>query len=432
MTRLQKLNAAALCITAFSSVGILIVLAGRSSSQEKPVKDSTPPVAPAPNAEPKKTEPALVHRVTRHSARIYLRIVDAADAKPIGLASIVIDNGNLASELGGDSDAVTWKDGRAILTHGFFVWEAQPDDEKTHRPVFQGPWIQVTAEGYEYRKAPLSDFLDGKDHAGLNPRNELVITLRRKRAAGPELADLSADYIYGNGFVYEHLEISPAGRYHYAWHNDVVNLDNPHDQDRYESRGRCSIVNGVVHLDPEGPFSSDLREMMGNDYVPIRWGDRRYLISEKERVVFCSAINRGVVPRYMRNGPFVLRRADLEKLPDGVPEVPEEWARFLLPKPVDGTITEVLADETAILNLGAKHGLNSGMELAFEKRDYPFMVKVLFTETDRSVVRLDTRDGRTLPGTSHAGMPFKMLWQDGPFVVGESVSSRSPRMRSGF
>ncbi len=73
-----------------------------------------------------------------------------------------------------------------------------------------------------------------------------------------------------------------------------------------------------------GPFSSELREMMGNNFVPVRWGDRRYLIPEKERLLFCSAVNQGAVPRYMRRGPFSLRDADRRKAPEALPEVPPE------------------------------------------------------------------------------------------------------------
>ena len=94
--------------------------------------------------------------------------------------------------------------------------------------------------------------------------------------------------------------------------------------------------------------------MMGNDFVPIRWGDRRYLIPEKGRLVFCSAVNQGAVPRYMRSGPFSPRIGDVGSAPAGLPEVPPEWAPFLLQKPVFGAITEVLADQVAVLSAGRR------------------------------------------------------------------------------
>lgn len=61
--------------------------------------------------------------VTRQPHTIWFRVVDADGDKPISLAVVVIDNGNLGTELGVDSDAVTWPDGRAIITHRFFVLE---------------------------------------------------------------------------------------------------------------------------------------------------------------------------------------------------------------------------------------------------------------------------------------------------------------------
>ena len=81
----------------------------------------------------------------------------------------MIDNGNLAPDLGDNSDAVTWPDGRAIITHKFFVWEERRGNQTLRREmIFQGPWILVSAEGYEPRKMPLSDLLE-KHESGRRP-----------------------------------------------------------------------------------------------------------------------------------------------------------------------------------------------------------------------------------------------------------------------
>jgi hypothetical protein len=295
---------------------------------------------PATKVEPAKPELGAKPQVTRRWAVIRFRVVDQDANTPVSLARIVIDNGNLAPELGQDSDAVTWPDGRAIIGHRFLFLEERRGDQKSERRILQGPWLHVTAEAYESRKMPLSDYLEQKDIVS-GPFDEAVVTLRRRQPGGLGLAELAGDYTFGDGFVYQRLEVRLPDRYHFKWQDDVT-TNEPHDDDRFESRGRCSIVDGVLRLVPEGPFSSDLRELMGNDFVSVPWGGRRYLIPEKERLVFCSIVNLGAIPKYMRSGPFSLREVDRRKPPAGRPEVPPEWSPFLLLKPVTGTITEVL------------------------------------------------------------------------------------------
>ena len=237
------------------------------------------------------------------------------------------------------------------------------------------------------------------------------------------MAELAGDYIYGNGFVYEHLDVSKTGQYHYRWNNDVIS-DEPHDRDRYESRGRCSMVDGVLRLVPEGPFSSELRRMMGNDFVPVRWGDRRYLIPEKERLVFCSAVNRDVVPRYMRSGPFSVPDGHRRKPPEGRPGVPPESAPYLLEKPVAGMITDLLPNHVAILSVGANDRLRPGMEFIRDKLLLYPRIRVLYCDSDHCLVRMSTRDLAVLPESSPR--PFEaVLYRAEPFVIGEKLSSRA-------
>ena len=331
----------------------------------------------------------------------------------------MIDNLNLAPELGDDSDAVTWPDGRAVVTHRFFVWEEPPGDETSTHPTFQGPWIYVSAEGYEPRKMPLSDLLE---HGGgfVGRFRECIVAVQRRRSSDPDLAEWAGDYALGDGFVNRRLEVSRDGRYHFKW-NDDTRSDHPHDDDRYESRGRWSIVDGMLRLFPEGAFSSDLRRLMGNDFVPVLWGGHRSLIPEKERLVFCSVVNQGELSGYMRSGSLNLKHLIERKRPEGLPEVPPEWAPFLLQKPVEGEITELLADQMAIMIVGERDGVRSGMEFRRENRLDPCRIKVLFTVTDRCVVRLNPPEVETLPDWS-SRMPRMMDLRPQPLAVGERVS----------
>jgi hypothetical protein len=422
--RFPKPVPAAFVISALLNVVFLAALMILLFNQRKRTEERPPELALPAKAGPAKVEPQMSGRVIRASGTLSLRIVDADREKPIGLARIVIDNGNLAPELGDDSNVVTWPDGWAKIRHSVLVWEVGHADQKTRATFSQGPWIHVSADGYEPRKQPLSALLE-QEVAPRGHFREIVVRLRRGRAGGPGLAELAGDYIYGNGFVNQHLEVGRDGRYQFEWHNDVV-TDEPHHGDEYEGRGWCSIVDGVLRLVPEGPTSTEQLEVMGNDFVPVRWAGRVYLIPEKERLVFCSVVNQGDVPRYMRSGPFAtLSPVGRKGRPEGLPEVPPEWASFLLKKPVAGTITEILADEVAVMNVGAKDGLKAGMELVRDDRLHTSRLRVLFTESDRCFVRTIGRGAGTLPASSFAGMMGSGFLDPRPLVVGEKVLSQA-------
>ena len=66
-------------------------------------------------------KPSPGSHLRRVEVTLRFRVEDAVNHEPIGLARIVIDNVNLASELGADSMAVTWSDGCAKFIHRFFL-----------------------------------------------------------------------------------------------------------------------------------------------------------------------------------------------------------------------------------------------------------------------------------------------------------------------
>jgi hypothetical protein len=100
----------------------------------------------------------LRRRVTHQAVRLGFRVVSALDKKPLGQARIVIDNLNLALELGKDSEAVTAPDGRASFTH----------------------------------RLP-------------------------KRVPDPELAEFEGVYMYNDGYIYRKLGIEKTGMYHFQY-----------------------------------------------------------------------------------------------------------------------------------------------------------------------------------------------------------------------
>jgi hypothetical protein len=126
----------------------------------------------------------------------------------------------------------------------------------------------------------------------------------------------------------------------------------------------------------------------------------------------------------MSSGPFSLRDVDWRSAPAGLPEVPPKWAPFLLQKPVSGAITEVLADQVAVLSAGVKAGLKAGLEFVREKNQLSSRMKVLFTEPERCFVRISTPEIGVLPVP--VPRPFNlMMLRPEPLVVGEKISSRT-------
>ncbi len=160
--RLPRLRAATLWISVLLNIGLVVALAWVTLDRGRGAGDRGSRPLLAAKVETAKAEPKVIYELKRQRFELRFRIIRAADKKPISLARVVIDNLNLAPELGDDSDAVTWPDGRAIFDHRFFVWEEQRGDQRSGRPTFQGPWIHVSADGFAPRKMPLSDLLEAE------------------------------------------------------------------------------------------------------------------------------------------------------------------------------------------------------------------------------------------------------------------------------
>ena len=103
--------------------------------------------------------------------------------------------------------------------------------------------------------------------------------------------------------------------------------------------------------------------------------------------------------------------------------MPPEWAPFLLQQPISGAITEVLADQLAVLSAGSKAGLKAGLEFVREKNQLSSRIKVLFTEPERCFVRISTPEIGVLPDS--VPRPFNWILRPEPLVVGEKISSRA-------
>jgi hypothetical protein len=111
--------------------------------------------------------------------------------------------------------------------------------------------------------------------------------------------------------------------------------------------------------------------------VPVKWGERVYLIDDSDLRDFSNAINLGLEPRpELRSEPyygsFFLREGDLQKSVTGKPSLPAEWQTFLLSKPVTAKIVAIeTQDKTQIatINRGSRDGLKVGMKLLVKEQE---------------------------------------------------------------
>jgi hypothetical protein len=111
--------------------------------------------------------------------------------------------------------------------------------------------------------------------------------------------------------------------------------------------------------------------------LPVKWGERIYLIDEGNLKDFANAINLGLEPRKELTsqpyyGQFYLRESDLPKSVSGKPSLPAEWQSFLLSKPVTAKIVAIAAQgktKIATINRGSRDGLKVGMKLLVKEQE---------------------------------------------------------------
>ncbi len=86
---------------------------------------------------------------------------------------------------------------------------------------------------------------------------------------------------------------------------------------QFEYTGKVAIEGNHLRLITSDPHFDE-----PTDYLPIRWGDRRYIIPANAAIEFCDDIREGWEPRDDMIGHYYLSEGDLEK--------PTRWSPILL------------------------------------------------------------------------------------------------------
>jgi len=108
--------------------------------------------------------------------------------------------------------------------------------------------------------------------------------------------------------------------------------------------------------------------------VPVAWGERMYMISEKEIAAFASAVNLGDEPRDGAQGMFLMRQGDESRMVYGVPVLPLAERSLIREVPLEvGVVSARRLDHDQVdqsmcryrleLDHGTNNGLAAGMRL---------------------------------------------------------------------
>jgi hypothetical protein len=183
------------------------------------------------------------------------------------------------------------------------------------------------------------------------------------------LESLRGEYYRGDGLGYNTtLTIESNGRFSYKSRADVGY--------RHERQGTVEFIEGTLIFTVEKAIPPIAQSFFPHPKLrPVVWGRRCYLLEEREFSDFCNAVNLGLEPRDEVHGWFYVRLIQTDRsragdaLPDidgkieGVPELPSTWRTFLIDKPLQGEVTEVLKEKRATVNIGSEEGLKEGMRL---------------------------------------------------------------------
>ncbi len=103
--------------------------------------------------------------------------------------------------------------------------------------------------------------------------------------------------------------------------------------------------------------------------LPVKWGERLYLVNDQDCSEFCSDINTGLEPRDRLRGEEYIRYGDETKAVSGMPNLPAKWQALILKSPLQGSVTKLLANNRCQINLGQQEGVKKGLSLFAWNKD---------------------------------------------------------------
>lgn len=191
----------------------------------------------------------------------------------------------------------------------------------------------------------------------------------QREIAGAGSLEWAGEYYAGDGLgMNVNLLIAPEHGYVFEWHGCMGLYDRNY--------GSVTSTNGHLRLSFTFNNRQEGFEGIAGEFIPVHWGERRYLIPTSDIVGFCNEVNGGSEPRDRIHGRYLLRRGDQTKNATNNAALPTEFQVYLLKQPVTAVITQVgqtttqsgssdfkIKDTAVTINAGMQQGLRPGMKL---------------------------------------------------------------------
>lgn len=253
-----------------------------------------------------------------------------------------------------------------------------------------------------------------------------------------ELSGLDADdwagrYYFGDGLgVNVSLDIAPKAGFVFEWHGCMGLYDRNY--------GQVKEVDNEIHLAFELENKQEGFQGLSPAFLPVKWGERMYLIPADEVAEFCNAINYGDEPRRSARGSFLLREGDHEKKAEGTPALPEKYRPYLLIQPIESRIVKIgetslrpsrvdwnFKDTVVVLNAGKKHGVFKGMKFHVHRPEDKFESAIVVSVAEDSCEAVMTQIGEedSLPKTGWE-LSTASKWKDYKEVDEKSTQQTKP------
>jgi hypothetical protein len=183
------------------------------------------------------------------------------------------------------------------------------------------------------------------------------------------------------------------------------------------------LQNGALVLSPELTRSDGTVYQIGRTLVPVLWGQQHYLVWSNSVINFCyAAANADNAPEV---DAFFLKDTDREKPRSSLPNVPAQYRKYLVAKPIIATISEIKPNSQPwikefTLNVGMADGVVPEMKFyAFAPRNIHMLVEILDTSEHSSRAYVITSGYRR----SDKDVTPRLGWK---------LTSRAPRDASNY
>ena len=141
-------------------------------------------------------------------------------------------------------------------------------------------------------------------------------------------ADVAGSYYRGDGLGFNQtLEITAYGSFSTRASGCLRTY--------FRTPGRVLRHGSLIYL---GPIARRGWSISDSGYLPVRWGERRYLVQAADVMGFVNEINLGSEPRKSAQGRHYIEGNDWSIPVSSPPTLPESYAQYLLDEPIEGVI----------------------------------------------------------------------------------------------